>query len=369
VLFATHIEYPLMMVVALLLRPRSGADSRRARLLDFGVPLVWFAAMVLLARFTEKEVTEDDMALLTTVSLVLALGCMAALARPVRFGLMTAGILAAGWIVPQFRENVVFSDRNFFGILRVVDDEVLNTRVIYHGTTQHGAQLLAPSLRLRPITYYSPDSPVAQVFAETAVRRGDGRIAVVGLGAGTLACLAVKGQHMTFYEIDPAVQRVARDSGLFTFLKDCPARTDIVLGDGRLTIAAAPAHGYDLIVLDAFTSDAVPVHLLTAEAVGLYRSKLASDGAIVFNISNRYLDLAPVLGAVAPHLGMTAFVQDHDVDDGDPNVSASTWVVMAPHGAAEARYAGDRRWTRLVPRPDLRVWTDGYSNLLSAVHW
>ncbi|MGH3260643.1 MAG: spermidine synthase, partial [Trebonia sp.] len=291
--FTTTVEYPLVMTAALLLRPLSGPDSRHARLLDLAVPAAWFVAMMLFARVTQKEVTEDDLALISTVSLVLALVCFLAVARPIRFGLLVTAIVAAGWIMPQFTEDVIFANRNFYGILRVVDDEDDNMRTIYHGTTQHGAQMQTPSLRLKPITYYVAGSPVAQLFGDTTKRHADANIAVLGLGAGTVACLAGKGERVTFYEIDPAVESVARDPKLFTFLRDCPPRLDLVLGDGRLTMTRAPDHGYDLIVLDAFTSDAVPMHLLTSEAARLYRAKLKDDGIVVFNISNRYLDLAP----------------------------------------------------------------------------
>ena len=369
VLFTSHIEYPLVMAAALLLRPLFGADSRRARWLDMTVPAIWFAAMLGFARLTQTDVTEDDLALLSTVSLVLALACFLTLNRPIRFGLMTAAILGAGWAVPQFTENVIYAERNFFGILRVVDDETGAVRLIYHGTTQHGAQLLTPSLRLKPTAYYVEDSPVAQVFEHAVRTRPDGHIAVLGLGAGTLACLGAKDQRVTFYEIDPAVEKVARDPDLFTYLKDCPPRTEVVLGDGRLTMARAPAHGYDVIVLDAFTSDAVPVHLLTTEAARLYRTKLKDDGVVIFNISNRYLDLAPVLGVVAPAAGMTAFLQEYEAPVGDRTANDSTWLVMAPPGAAEQRFRADERWKRIEPSKGLRAWTDGYSNLLSAIMW
>ena len=367
--FTTTLEYPLAMTAALLLRPLSGADSGRARLLDLIVPAGWFVAMLLFARVTQKDVTEDDLALLSTISLVLALACFVTIGRPIRFGLMMSAIVAAGWIVPQFTENVIFANRNFYGILRVVDDTDDQMRTIYHGTTQHGAQLLTPSLRLKPITYYVEGSPIAQVFEDVARRHPDGNIAVLGLGAGTLACLAKKGEHVTFYEIDPAVETVARDPKLFTFLKDCPPKLDVVLGDGRLTMARAPDHGYDLIVLDAFTSDAVPMHLLTSEAARLYRTKLKDDGIIIFNVSNRYLDLAPVLGAVAPTAGMVAFTQDFDSDPNDPAANDSSWVVMVPAGAVEARLEADKRWKRVTPPAGLRPWTDGFSNLLSAIQW
>jgi hypothetical protein len=173
---------------------------------------------------------------------------------------------------------------------------------------------------------------------------------------------------MTFYEIDPAVATIASDPDLFTFLRDSRAEVDIVVGDGRLTIADAPDGAYDLIFMDAFSSDSPPVHLLTREAIGLYLEKLAPDGLLVFNVSNRYLDLATVVARQGLDAGLVGLVQfDRDLDaapkgDKEP----SEFVVLARSDAALAAVAENGRW-RPIDRPGGRVWTDDYSDVLGAL--
>jgi spermidine synthase len=209
---------------------------------------------------------------------------------------------------------------------------------------------------------------VAQVFAAFSGPRVKSEVAVVGLGTGTLAIYGRPGQRMTYYEIDPAVLRIASDTRWFTFLRDSPARIDVVLGDARLRLAEAPNGAYGLMVLDAFTSDAIPVHLVTREAIQLYLTKLQSDGVLVFNVSNRYLELEPVLEAVARGLGLSARIQRDDANL-KPGEQASIWVVMARRDADLGALASDPRWRRLQGRPGVAAWTDDFSNLLGVLLW
>src|SRR5581483_12071620 len=198
----------------------------------------------------------------------------------------------------------------FFGLSRVTRDADGRYHLLMHGTTLHGMQALDPARRREPLTYYDASGPVGDVFAaldRLAERRA---VAVVGLGAGSLACYGRPGARWTFYEIDPAVLRIASDPRYFTFLRDCPPRVFVRLGDARLVLASAPDAAYDLIVLDAYSSDAPPLHLITLEAVRLYLSKLAPGGALLFNVSNRHLRLGPVLGAIARAAGLVARARD-----------------------------------------------------------
>jgi hypothetical protein len=199
------------------------------------------------------------------------------------------------------------------------------------------------------------------------------RVAIVGLGVGTLACYARPGQSWTFYEIDPAVARIAGEPRYFRYLQDCRADTlKIVLGDARQRLADAPDHAYQLIVLDAFNSDAVPVHLISREALRLYRSKLASGGVLAFNLSNRYLDLDPVMGRQAEDTGLFCRVRyDLHVSDSEKRdgKQPSIWAVMALTEGDLQSLAGDSRWQPPALRPGSRVWTDDYSDLASYLLW
>ena len=208
--------------------------------------------------------------------------------------------------------RIIRRERNFYGILRVTEDDTAHVRRLFHGWTLHGEQSTEPGRDREPTTYYLPGGPASQVF-EALRERGDSRcsrVAIVGLGIGGLAPYARPGQAWTFYELDPAVEAIARDASLFTYLRDCPAASvDVVLGDARLRLADAPDGSLDLIVLDAFSSDAIPVHLLTREALTLYLSKRAPAGVIAYHISTRHLDLEPILGALASERGLIARIR------------------------------------------------------------
>jgi len=365
--FSDVVEYPLVLVLALLLRPPAEENDPARRRMDLIVPGAWFLLMLGLQWYARDNIDDDDVDVIAVASIVISLVCFQARLRPVRFGLMAAGLMSATWIVPPPKQETIFTNRNFFGMVRVVDDTDDQARNFYHGTTLHGAQLLDPARRLTPVTYYSEDGPVGQIFRLPQIDRKAARIAVIGLGSGTIACHARQRQAMTFYEIDPAVKRVAEDPRIFTFLKDCPAKSTVVVGDGRLMPRLELDKYFDLIVMDAFSSDAVPVHLLTREAFALYRAKLTSEGVVLVNISNRYLDLSQVLAGLAEDSGMAAFLQDYDAPKGANAVSNSTWVAMAPPGPNLDALASDARWKRIKSKPGQRVWTDSFSNLISTL--
>jgi spermidine synthase len=195
-------------------------------------------------------------------------------------------------------------------------------------------------------------------------------VGVVGLGAGALNCYRQAPQAWTYFEIDPAVVRIARASGFFHYLAECGADTKIVLGDARLSLQRLADGSFDLLVIDAFSSDAIPMHLLTREALALYLDKLADGGIILLHISNRYLDLAPI---VADLVGNANAVARHQVFVVDPNApdaadqASCQWVVIARKSEDLAALDGDRRWQPLVPQTGARLWTDDYSNLVGAL--
>jgi spermidine synthase len=236
----------------------------------------------------------------------------------------------------------------------------------------HGAQSLDPARRREPLTYFYPNGPLGQLFASLAATRTMRSVAVVGLGAGSIGCYRQPGESWTFYEIDAAVARIAADPRYFTFLQDCVPEARIVLGDGRMSLASAAGGEYDLIVLDAFSSDAVPVHLVTREALDLYLQKLAPGGLLVFNITNRHLDLQTVIGNLARAAGLTSRVQ-HDLTidpyDAGRGKMGSQWAVLARRADDLGPIAGDRRWVAPRIRPGTSAWTDDFNSLLSVYVW
>jgi SAM-dependent methyltransferase len=310
-------------------------------------------------------------AMTTALGVPAALLAFALRRRPWAYALGLAALLAGASVGQRVRAGgVLLRARSFFGAYAVRETGTYHH--LQNGTTLHGAQDTRPQWRTTPLTYYHAAGPLGTIFARVPALARDGRrVAVVGLGTGTLACYGRRGERWTFYEIDPLIVRIARDPRLFTYLRDCPPTTDVVVGDARLRLAEAPDATYDLLVLDAFSSDAIPTHLLTREAVALYLAKLRPGGILVVHVSNRYLNLVPVVAELARD-ARVAGSYGNDVSGESrrrPMISPSVWVVLA-HRAAEigavTRLAG---WAALPAGGDLRVWTDDFTDVLSVVKW
>jgi spermidine synthase len=265
----------------------------------------------------------------------------------------------------------LFRDRNFFGPVAVTRSRDGTKINLTHGRTLHGMQLAGDLKKARrvPTAYYFPTGPAGQVFEHLGPRWGRGKIAVVGLGAGTLASYGQPGQEWTFFEIDPIVVQVA--TKYFSFLESSRARWGVKLVDGRLGLAQEPDGHFDLIELDAFSSDSIPTHLVTREALALYRSKLTAEGILLCNISNRYLNLAMLLAGVGEANGLVARVQfDYQMISEEERLGkqSSFWVVLARDTSHLGPIAQDSRWFT-VPSGKQQVWTDEYSNILSIFEW
>jgi hypothetical protein len=373
--------------------------------------------------------------------------------RPLRFGLGVGALLLANSFCDLLNEDILLRRRSFFGVLQVSEGKTF--RRLEHGTTLHGQQrirwdrptfaagiacplaasdpvsaavllaagqdtLLHPGRE--PLTYFHRTGPIGQVFEAYQGELARKHVALIGLGSGSLATYGQPGQSVTYYEIDPLVKQIAYDPKYFTFIQDALDRgvqLDLVLGDARLKLEErareGPPEKFALLVVDAFSSDAIPIHLITREALAIYLDNLADDGLLAFHISNRYLDLEPVLGNLAEEMGLAGFIQ-HDGGSRIPGKAASSWVVLARREYALARLLHDGRWEqwqserdwdayekalemlsampdaggrmhaqsvvylalfehmhapwrRLKVRPEVGVWTDDYSNLLRVFDW
>ena len=240
-----------------------------------------------------------------------------------------------------------------------------NYRLLQHGTTTHGGQSLLMRRTTEPLTYYHRDGPLGDLFRLTTDSVGPRQVALVGLGTGTTACYARPGEQWTYYEIDPLVVAIARSPQLFTYLRDCQPDVRIILGDARLSLASAPDSSFDLITLDAFSSDAIPVHLLTREALQLYARKLRPGGIVAFHISNRYLDLRPVLVELARDARLAGASVDRDVtpEQKEQLFYGSRWVALAAQAHTLAPLVREAGWNVLAPSAPIRVWTDDYSDV------
>ncbi|MDQ3965508.1 MAG: fused MFS/spermidine synthase, partial [Actinomycetota bacterium] len=343
------------------------------RWLDVVLPLALGIAVAALSWVIDQVVAPDwinaAFGLLIGLGVGVCLWFAYSANRPIRFGLGIAALIVAGTLTAG--SNTLHEDRSFFGVYKVIGDE--GTEDAYHalivGDTNHGAQLLGPKPPM-PITYHHPTGPFGQLFDALPDEAARSPIGVLGLGTGAMACYTQPGQQMTFYEIDPLVEGIARDPNLFTYLRDCLGEFDVVLGDGRLSISNAEDASYGMIVGEAFSSDAIPVHLMTREAIDLYLSKLTSNGVLVFNVSNRHLALEPVLGNIARDKGLACYGQFDGEIEGIPFKLASHFVVMAREEADLGSVPNDQRWQPCETTPDSdNVWTDDFSNLLSTFDW
>lgn len=364
VLFNGVVEYPLMIVLACLLRPGKG----RIKLWDVLAPLIILVLLCPILLLLRKIQAPWNVFLVAFTLPVLV--AYSFVERPIRFGLAMFCVLVASALFPPDLVKTLRSERNFFGVLRALSDQEKTMHILLHGTTIHGRQFTDPMRRCEPLSYYHRTGPFGSVF-NAVNEQSSPHVAIVGLGVGTTAAYGVAGQEWTFYEIDPAVLKMARDKSLFSYLDECSqARVNYVLGDGRLRLKEAQDKYYSLIALDAFSSDSIPLHLLTREAVGLYLSKLADHGIIAFHISNHHFNLAPALASVAKSYSLSAFVMDDTTltfEEAQNGKEPSVWVVMARSPEDLKLVIADNRWKSLSAPDDFRVWTDDFSNVLSVL--
>jgi hypothetical protein len=320
--------------------------------------LVGVIAPVVLPGYLELEI-----ALVATAAAALALRWVGAI--PVR--ILLAAVLAFTtsafiWCVRYFYEDTVYIERNYYGVVRVKeiqskdDDPSTRYRSLVHGAILHGEQYLSDQYRRSATTYYKPSSGIGRTLLSFEGKPV--RVGVIGLGAGSLAVYGRVGDTYRFYDIDPAVIGVAKK--WFTYVADSPAKTEIVLGDARLSMERESPQGYDVLAVDAFAGDAIPVHLITTQAVTEYLRHMKPDGVIAFHVSNRFLDLKPVLLAIARDQGLE---YANLFDSGESGGTTSDWVLLTRNKAFLQQPRIVEVTEPVAPRPDWGLWTDDYSNL------
>ena len=369
-------EYPLALVLALLLRPAAdAARGWRRRLFDIGLPLL-VAAVLLAPSFVPAlrlgDTGQWGLAIVVGYFVIAALIVYAFRNRPLRFALGIAALIVAGLAAADIDRYVRHRERSFFGVHEVQHDASGRFRILMHGTTIHGAQHLDEGRRTEPLTYYVREGPLGQIVDTLRARNPALEIAAVGLGAGNLACHRRASYRLSFFEIDPSVVRIARDTRYFSFLADCAPEARIVLGDARLSLRQEPNDHFDLIVLDAFSSDAIPVHLLTREAFVLYLEKLAPGGVLAVHISNWYMRLEPVVAALAADAGLRARVRHFSASPRQQAAEfkfSATWVALARHPATLDAVAPEGAWKPLATEMDVAPWTDSFSNVFRVLRW
>lgn len=370
------VEYPLLVVLAALVRCPADPDASSWELpkRDLGILLAFAATTSILGLVVEPAVeTKDPLDRMIRLGLTGGLPAAAAFAlvrNRVRFAGCLAILLLASGLHPTAHGTTLLVARNFFGTLHVARSKDGKYVRLVHGTTQHGQQRLDEPGPPRPLMYYYRTGPIGRLFTELPESRTQ-RVGVVGLGCGALAAYAKPGETWTFFEIDPGVVRIARDSGHFTFLKECRGDARIAVGDARKVLAKEPDGSFDFLVLDAFSSDAIPAHLLTREAFEMYAKKLSPNGVLAVHLSNRYLDLPPIVARTAASLDPPfATKLDRDGVDSESAAAAdgkypSDWAILYRDAADLGPAAKDLHF-QPVPSTPGPIWTDDFSNLLGA---
>ncbi len=391
-LFDWVYEHPLLVLAAALLLPLPallpwdkwlGLRPAIARLIA--------ALLIALAAFASLRMTDEWLGRLEGPPVLWGIGIFVIGLFVIRWRWAFVCVLAmlmigvGGWSTLQ--ESVTgMRVRSYFGVYTVTDDPYRHQRRLAHGTTLHGLQRTDAPHELEPTTYYGHQSGVGLTLDRADALAGPrAAVGLVGLGAGTLACYRRPGQRWTIFEIDPAMARIARDRKKFTFISRCAPDVPIVIGDARLRIAQQPAAEFDILIIDAFSSDAIPLHLLTAEAVGIYARALKPGGILLIHISNRFFDLEPVLAAEAKARGWSAAIRmDPSPDEGAAaddfsNLTGSNWVALTATPqrlgqltgglAPRTEAARDGIWVPLESRPHFDRWTDDYASTLPVLLW
>jgi hypothetical protein len=376
-IFSWVAEYPILLALAALCRPPR--EERWPRWSRWYWPFlaVLAAALIGLSYSTSPPSwwLEDNrvwaIGAVGVLAALLALGLNAS-----RWKIFATVVLALVMVrVYPSDEGRVETVRSFFGVHKIVVTPHGQYHVLMHGTTIHGAEKFQNNDgtpvtgRPEPITYYHKDGGIGQAI--TAVRERKGaplRVAVIGLGSGTLTCAAEPDETWKFFEIDQSMVDTARDPKYFTYIQNCAPDLKPVIGDARLTFAKEPDGVYDLIIVDAYSSDAIPIHLATQEAMAIYKQKLAPQGVVVMHVSNRHLELASVVVGIAQANDLKSWVYNEDSGRDDEYIFATNVVVSAREEADIGKLATSEQWAETEPDEKQRVWTDDYSNVLGAVY-
>jgi hypothetical protein len=395
VFFKTQLEYILTIVVAVLTATFSYESQADEEFSFWRELFVIFAMILILMCFASfSEITADK--------LVSWLGALAVTSVFVvihlfyRFRKMAGILFLLGVFMSLFymtnNERILFIGRSFFGIHKItriktgadfVDADLKlpsGKDVFYclsHGTTLHGVERKVDVRPLLPLSYYSREGPVGNIFRAALINRWAENVAVVGLGCGTIAWYGRPWQNFDFYEIDPMVVSIASNPDYFTYLKSCKADYRIIVGDARVQLGKAPDHKYDLLIIDAYSSDSVPVHLLTKEAFAMYTSKIKPDGMLVLHISNRYFKLSPIIAGIFAELGISGREKLDDPKNysikydwyDEEQLSKSFWVAGSKSEERLASLHRFGKWRKMQVSRAYSIWTDDYANLLQVYNW
>ncbi|MCA6098507.1 spermidine synthase [Bradyrhizobium australafricanum] len=376
--FSWVAEYPILLALAALCRPPGGAE-RLPRWSAWYWPFLAVLAVALIApSYSAGDIFNwFDVHRVWVIGAVGVLSALLALALNANRWKIFATVVVALVVLRAYPsdDGRVETVRSFFGVHKIVVTPNGQYHVLMHGTTIHGAEKFKNddgtpvAGKPEPISYYHMDGGIGRAI--TAIRERKGaplKVAVIGLGSGTLTCASAPGEDWRFFEIDQSMVDTARDPKYFTYIQNCEPNLKPVIGDARLTFAKEPDGAYDLIIVDAYSSDAIPIHLATEEAMAIYKEKLAPQGAVVMHVSNRHLELASVVVGIADANDMKSWVYSEDSGRDNEYIFSTSVVVSAREEEDVGKLASSDVWTETEADEKQRVWTDDYSNVLGAVY-
>ena len=364
-------EYPLMIIAALLLRPSLKKLSLKETSLQLIDPLLLLIIGAGIY-FSVSNLTDYFDGVVISLC-VLTIAVYFLRQRVVAYAGLMGVIISAAMSLHHAESHTLMQERTFFGVMAVRESVLTDEKgqpemyhELFHGTTKHGAQRLIPTESKTPLTYYSRPSPMGQLFKTFDAQNANWNIGVVGLGAGALACYAKPSQTWTLYEIDPLVVDIAKNSAYFSYLSQCAPNAVSEIGDARLSIQNKPDGTFDLLMMDAFSSDAVPTHLLTREAIELYFKKLKPNGILAFHITNRHLLLKKVVSIHAEEMHLAALINEFKPQTDAPLIVATDWVVLAknPETLKLLQTSQIGSWQKMPLYFDMPAWTDDFTNII-----
>jgi len=377
-IFKLPYEYPLVIILGVFARFMYDNQSLKSALHSAGamfkrgsgtttIDFVKFPGLIVLGASTALI---DSPAYNVLIATIVVIGAFSLNERRWAFALTLALIFLSKPLIPwDVMTTKMQISRNYYGVHMVEDAPPV--RKMTHGTTVHGAQALDPEYATTSITYYHKQSGAQDLFEALGQKAGAQKVAALGLGIGSVACFSKTERSFDFYEIDPAVVKIAQDERLFTYLRDCKSPYKIIMGDARQKLAEAPDQSYDMIFADVFSSDNVPVHILTQEAIALYLTKLKPDGLLVFHTSNRYFNLEPEIALIADKIGIPhryRLSQGSVIDATDLPAYPTKYIVLTQNKDA-LRYLDERNWITIDLPLKLEPWSDDYANLLRAIRF
>ncbi len=373
-IFKRFLEFPLMLMLAAMMVPSEKSESfcERFKMLDFLWPLsiAILGAVFLTASYLwwlgfispGNRVVEQIFGLVLGILLCI---CYFSRNTAASFSLGLGAYMLIGFMSGNIHTNTIYMERSFNGVFGVHLDSDKSLIMLTHGNVSHGSQFVDPQSKHNATSYYYPGGPLGQLFKNLGTSPAGRSVGVIGLGTGAMASYATPDDHWVFYELHPGIARMAQNPAYFSYLSGCKAKIDVVLGDGRLSLSKCPDKNFDVILLDAFSSDSVPVHLLTTEALNMYLSKLKDDGVIAIHITNRYIDLSRVIGNVTRSSGIRALEKKHTppqdatiIHDADP----SMWAVVSRDNTLLTQLI-TQGWTPFPDDSQPTPWSDDYSGL------